>query len=81
MAHDVRRMKVVPENETKERTVLVFDGVDGIPIRGKGNLSYSCGSCGKTLIRAINYKQVQDVIIKCNGCSAFNEIPPAHHSN
>lgn len=81
MGNDTRRMKVIPEPQQGTRSVLVSDGLKGAYIKGKGPLSYTCGSCGRTLLRNVEYKQVQHLVIKCPDCSAFNEIPAAHHAH
>lgn len=76
------RMTVISEPKEGTRSVLVMGpDVTGSLIKGGGDLSYMCGECGKTLLRNVGYKQIQNVVIKCNNCERHNEIPAAHHSN
>jgi hypothetical protein len=80
MAKDIRRMKVIPRPAPNTRSVLAPD-FKGPVMKGTGPLRYTCGSCGVTLLRYVEYNQVQNIVIKCGGCSSFNEIPASHHTN
>jgi hypothetical protein len=77
---DTRRMKVIPEPDPKVRTILA-PSYKGPAMKGNGSLDYACGSCGSTLLRSVDYKQVQNVVVKCFSCNSFNEIPASHHAN
>ena len=74
------KMKVIPEPAPNTRSVLMPE-FKGAVMTSKGSLDYYCGNCDITLFRRIDYKQVQNLVVKCGGCGAFNEIPTSHHTN
>jgi hypothetical protein len=41
--------------------------------KGDGDLNLLCGRCGATLARLIRPGQVQDMILLCSPCGAFND--------
>jgi predicted RNA-binding Zn-ribbon protein involved in translation (DUF1610 family) len=65
-------LKSEPKKGT--RTVLVPKH-DGPVIEGTGDTSYVCGNCGYVLLDSIDRGQVQNMVIKCKSCGAFNGIP------
>jgi hypothetical protein len=44
-------------------------------MRGKDapNLILECGLCDSPLIVGMRTSQVENLVVKCNGCGAFNE--------
>jgi phage FluMu protein Com len=74
------KMQVIPEPAPNTRSVLAPTFV-GPVMSGAGANSYACGSCGTVLLDRVEYKQVQDIVVKCGKCQAFNEIPTSHHTN
>jgi hypothetical protein len=76
------RMRVIPESAQGPRFMLIKDPHPGPLMQGhwddRGPIDYTCGGCGATLLRTINYKQVQPVVFKCR-CGAFNEMRGTHH--
>lgn len=74
-----RAMRVIPE-PAASASVLVA-GCKGPVVKSFGPLSYTCGQCGITLLKDVEFKQVQNAIVKCGGCGAFNDISPQHHGH
>jgi predicted RNA-binding Zn-ribbon protein involved in translation (DUF1610 family) len=77
---DTRKMKVITAEEAIGQTRFKLGPDARLFIRGHGDLSFECGSCGKTLLRDLEYKQIQDVVYICH-CGAHNVIPITHHSH
>jgi hypothetical protein len=77
--NDTRRMKVIPEPKPNTRSVIA-PTFKGPAIKGEGPHSYTCGSCGLTLLKNVECKQVQDIVVRCHECQSFNEIPASHHT-
>jgi hypothetical protein len=74
MAKNTRRMTLIPEPAPNTQAIL-SPTLKGPVMWGKGPLSYMCGFCATTLLQDVEYKQVQNIVIKCFGCGAFNELP------
>jgi hypothetical protein len=51
----------------------------GPVIKGNGNMTYLCGECETSVLETVEYKQVRDLVVKCNKCGCYNDIPPSHH--
>jgi hypothetical protein len=73
-------MMLIPEPEPKTRAVLVTQP-GGRAITGVGPLSYTCGKCGNTLLKDVEFEQVRNIVIKCGTCGSFNETPPVNEMN
>lgn len=74
------KMTVIDAPAPNSRTVFAPTFV-GPVIRGGGNNTYICGGCGTPLLEKVNYKQVQDAVVKCGKCGKHNEIARAHHAH
>jgi len=66
-------LEVIPEPEKNTRVILV--NINKIPVfKGQGDDNYYCGSCGFLLCEKIHRTQIKNIVLKCPGCKAFNEI-------
>jgi uncharacterized protein YjbI with pentapeptide repeats/DNA-directed RNA polymerase subunit RPC12/RpoP len=43
--------------------------------RGNGEVDYICGSCKKTVARAVWTDSIRNVVVQCSQCSSFGEFP------
>jgi len=67
-------LKVIPEPEPNSRAILVPPrGVSPV-IKGTGDLDLLCGQCNEKLVEGIVEGQVQNIVIRCPKCNAYNEI-------
>ncbi len=69
------QMEVITEPKQGTASVLV-PGPDGqqVMIKGHGDVTYTCGCCGKPICENIQRGQVRDIVFKCFNCSSFNRI-------
>jgi hypothetical protein len=70
------RMKVIPDPSRRKRSVLVAPTPDPAYrfYRGGGDVDLVCGHCGRELVTGLQSEgQLQGVVLKCPGCSAFND--------
>jgi hypothetical protein len=69
------KLAVIPEPAPNTRSVLILDAPGTILLRGKDapNLILECGLCDSPLIVGMRTSQVENLVVKCNGCGAFNE--------
>jgi hypothetical protein len=71
-----RRLKVIPEPAENTRSVLAGgESRDSLIIEGEAgvDLSYDCGACGSPLAYGVRPGQLQNLVLRCNKCGAFNE--------
>lgn len=66
-------LKVIKEPKAGSRTVL-SSGKQRPAIQSEGPHSYTCGVCGLVLLKNVAAGQVENVVIKCGSCRAFNEV-------
>jgi cytidine deaminase len=69
------QLKVIPESEVKGRAVLTKKDGDNVIVRGNGEYSYTCGNCQQVLLENISDNQIQNMILKCGSCGAYNNLP------
>jgi len=67
------RMMVIPEPKPNTRSVLVYMGEGTIAMRGDGNVVMECGNCGAPLVDGVPTGNIQNIVLKCPQCEAFNE--------
>lgn len=41
-----------------------------------GDLCFECGSCGVMLLKNVRPSQVEQMVVQCGTCQAYNEVPP-----
>jgi hypothetical protein len=74
------RLAVIPEPDPKIRSILapgegfpkdtpIMTGDKASP----ASLVMECGGCGRALLVGIKTSQVQNLVLKCPDCGAFNE--------
>jgi hypothetical protein len=69
------KLHVIPEPAEGTRTVLVYAGEGTVMIRSEAapNVLMNCGSCGVRLVQGVVVSQLSGIVLKCNGCGAYNE--------
>jgi transposase-like protein len=70
------KLKVIPKPEKGSRSVLVAEnGADNLLFfKGQaGDIHYECGNCNRVLVSGVYSAQVQNIVMKCPECGAFNE--------
>jgi DNA-directed RNA polymerase subunit RPC12/RpoP len=77
-------MLVIARPAKGSRVVLVAapdsPAIKGVG-EGEGPLTYTCGRCGRALLEHISFEQVQNLVIQCGDCGAFNETAPVGEMN
>ena len=67
-------LSVIPEPDPGSRAVFIYEGAGTIVMRGFDvGLSMDCGKCGAPLIVGMPIHRIQNVVIRCQGCGAFND--------
>jgi len=67
------RMMVIPEPEPNTRAVLIYTGEGTVVMQGEGNVTMECGNCSAPLIEGVPTGNIQNIVLKCPQCGAFNE--------
>jgi len=69
------KLKVIPEPDPNTRSVFIYNGEGSTAFRGvEVGLALTCGKCNSYLVVGIPRESIKDIVIKCNGCGAFNEL-------
>lgn len=69
------RLIVIPEPEPGTRSVIEMQG-KGTVIMNAGDApgtTMVCGNCGAPLVKGIRINQLQQIVLRCNGCGSYNE--------
>ena len=67
-------MRTIPEPPKGTRAVYRGRGAGTIAFRGEDEaLSFVCGKCSSTLAKNVKGGQLNNLVLKCNRCGAFNE--------
>jgi DNA-directed RNA polymerase subunit RPC12/RpoP len=69
-------LQVIPEPEAGTRSVFITDNTDPDFIFVQGSLEdieYTCGNCGRVLMRGVAPGQVINVVLRCPRCGQFND--------
>lgn len=75
------KLRVIPD-PGYERSTMQREGDGTVVFRGsRTGLSHVCGACGAVLLEGIAGSHVIDLVLRCNGCDAYNESPTltTHH--
>jgi len=40
-----------------------------------GGLCFECGNCGVMLLKNVRLREVQQMVVQCSTCQAYNEVP------
>src|SRR5688572_4883549 len=77
-------LQVVPEPDPGSAAVFEHTGEGSILFQGvETGVSQDCGSCGAPLIVGLTIDQVQNIVLKCSICGAYNlsgvaaTVPPS----
>ena len=80
-----KKLKTIDASETENRAVLNFNIPKGQPaLKGGGNWNYLCGDCDTIIGEQVPATMPfvvdnnQPVVIPCNACGSYNEIPLAN---
>lgn len=68
-------MVVIPEPEPNTRSVLIKSDDGTLFIKGDQSPQtvLVCGKCRSPLTEGISVDQVQNIVLQCNHCKAYNE--------
>jgi hypothetical protein len=67
------QLQVVPKPAPGTATVFEYTGEGTRIIQATlSDISFDCGECGSSLMAGIELDQVQNVILKCAKCGAYN---------
>lgn len=67
------QLQVVPEPARGTATVFEYTGEGTRIIKSTlTDISYDCGDCGSSLMAGIDIDQIQNIILKCSNCGAYN---------
>ena len=67
-------LQVIDESEIGERELINREGPDTVVMHGGDpGHDYVCAQCGATLMAGIHEHQIQNTVIKCAACGAFND--------
>jgi len=66
-------LEIIPKPAKDTRTVLYTDNKI-IFFKGGGSDNYYCGCCDYLLCESITRTQIQNIVLKCPECSAYNEL-------
>jgi hypothetical protein len=69
------KLKVIPEPNKKQRTILRIKEGETVIARGDGQFTYTCGNCQTVLLEGMNQGQFENMVLKCNACQSFNDLP------
>jgi hypothetical protein len=68
-------MKVIPEPASNTRTIVESFSANPV-LEGESANQYVCGACGEVLIDHVPHDEIQNIVVRCSKCKAFNEVPP-----
>lgn len=68
-------LKVIPKPAPMTRTILEVEGDTNIHFRSGGDIDLVCGGCGENLAEKMNAGQVEYIVLKCNACGSYNDVP------
>jgi|SRR2546427_9313165 SEC-C motif-containing protein len=67
-------LRIIPEPDPNTRAVLIYGGEGTIAFRGFDvGLALCCGQCKSHLVVGMEREQIQNIVLKCKGCGAYNE--------
>jgi hypothetical protein len=69
------KLHVIPEPAQGTRSVLLREGEGTVVFRADHapRVVMDCGACDARLVQGVPVSQIENVVLKCNGCGAFNE--------
>lgn len=73
---DLVQLVVVPKPSYGERTVFEVSGEGTVFAQGnESRHRHTCGSCDAPLMFGFPPGRVQGVVIGCNACGSYNDVP------
>lgn len=68
-------LEVIPEPDPDTRTVFIYQGEGTVAITGyEVGLALLCGGCKSQLVIGVPKVNIHNIVIRCNGCGAYNEV-------
>ena len=68
-------LNVIPEPDPNTRSVFIYDGEGTTVFTGyEVGVALICGQCKSNLVVGMRRKNIRNVVIRCKGCGAFNEV-------
>jgi len=68
-------LRIIPKPVEGTRVVMVWTG--GLPfdafMKGGGETTCTCGNCGISLLKNVNYDNIHNIVYKCPICMSYNE--------
>ena len=75
MNHNVINLKLISKTDAKTKNVVSIDLPEIIFFADDGDTNLLCGSCEAILANGITIGNLSDIVLKCNECESFNEVP------
>ncbi|WP_410017216.1 SEC-C metal-binding domain-containing protein [Pseudomonas sp. 14P_5.3_Bac1] len=67
-------LKIIPEPDPNTRSIFCRDGDSTVIFEGfLEGTALICGNCSKNLVIGLPKESVQNLVLHCNNCQAFNE--------
>jgi hypothetical protein len=72
------KLLVIPEPEEGTRSILGSEGEGTVVMQNPERETpvHTCGSCEAPLLVGVGPAQVQNIVLRCNACGAYNETMP-----
>jgi len=69
------KLHVIPEPAEGTRSVIIREGEGTAVFRNDDgpNVVMDCGACDARLVQGVPVGQIENVVVRCNGCGAYNE--------
>ena len=69
-----RALTIIPKPTPWSRSVLgPAEGLSGPLIKGSGRVDLVCGECTEILAAGVADQQLQNLVLRCPSCGAYNE--------
>ncbi len=70
----IKLLKVIPEPDPDTRAVFIYEGEGTVAFNGNEiGLAMACGDCQSHLVVGISENKIQNIVIRCKKCGAYNE--------
>jgi hypothetical protein len=68
-------LNVIPEPDPNTRSVFIYNGEGTTVFTGyEVGVALICEKCKSNLVVGIPRNNIRNIVIRCNGCGAFNEV-------
>ncbi|WP_318368536.1 SEC-C metal-binding domain-containing protein [Enterobacter sp.] len=68
-------LNVIPEPDPDARGVIIYQGEGTVAFTGyEVGLALLCGECNSPLVVGVPKDNINNIVIRCNACGAYNEV-------